>query len=510
MADATAVSLRRGTSDEHKLFRGNEGEVTVDTTDSTVWVHLGNGEPGTPLATANLSNIDTSNASTTFNLVTGKTTLVLTDYAKNDMSNVTQQTIANLGIAKSDMSNVNTASLATDLGHSGKNLGYSDGSNISTVGLAERTSEGIISEFGKNLAYSDLTNVPTSTIVNKLDDANAYAKADMSNITTAALAESSAQYPHFGDNLAYANLSNVETLTSDTKTHLNNVGIQTTNNLTPGLTYESESQYPSTKAVADALALLNTLPNLPRYNDDPTISLAGCFPYQYILTLNDAGVGYNQYQTLTVYDFENNAAFSLQINNVDEEENNEIVDFNLITNYGSMEYTGTAVHLDTSKSEITIGADLSNLQVNGYFLHSKELDENTPYEFIFDGTNWTLNSTEVILSEYGISVEGIPVQDDKLTIEYFTNATFDVNSVSAHSAKAKWVKNTPIVQDISINDEDGSVAISLSAIPSDIVIKNLIGGEIIEGTWTSMGLHMSFIPTDPDSTLANAWVIKVN
>jgi len=175
-----------------------------------------------------------------------------------------------------------------------------------------------------------------------------------------------------------------------------------------------------------------------------------------------------------------------------------------------MEYTGTAVHLDTSKSEITIGADLSNLQVNGYFLHSKELDENTPYEFIFDGTNWTLNSTEVILSEYGISVEGIPVQDDKLTIEYFTNATFDVSSVSAHSAKAKWVKNTPIVQDISINDEDGSVAISLSAIPSDIVIKNLIGGEIIEGTWTSMGLHMSFIPTDPDSTLANAWVIKVN
>ena len=39
---ATAVSFRRGTAQEHNDFTGGAaGELTVDTDNRTVWVHLG-------------------------------------------------------------------------------------------------------------------------------------------------------------------------------------------------------------------------------------------------------------------------------------------------------------------------------------------------------------------------------------------------------------------------------------------------------------------------------------
>ena len=87
MADAVAVSFRKGTRDQHADFRGVEGEVTVDLTTPTLWVSTGDPDvPGTPLA-------------------------------------------------REDMQNVNTANLANDSGtrHMGKNLLYEDLSNIVTI-----------------------------------------------------------------------------------------------------------------------------------------------------------------------------------------------------------------------------------------------------------------------------------------------------------------------------------------------------------------------------------------
>lgn len=510
MADATAVSLRRGTSEEHINFRGNEGEVTVDTTNATVWVHLGNNEQGTPLATANLSNLNTSNASTIADPTTGATTLVLTDYAKTDMSNVTAQSIAGVGIAKSDMSNVNTASLATSLGHAGKNLAYSDGSNIDTAGLAERTNESILSEFGKNLAYSDLTNVETSSIINKLDSVEAYAKTDMSNVNTSALAETDPDNPHLGNNLAYANLSNVETLSAAAKANLNLVGIQINENMTQSLSYSTDSQYPSTKAVSDALNALDTLPGLPAFNNNPNVNLQGYFPYQYELQIDNRGFGYEEYQEIIVHDLVNSVSFTVDITEVDETDNYKITKFSLITSYGSTPYTGTAVHFDTSTCDIVTGLNLTNLQVDGLYLYNQNLDENVQYSFIFNGTDWTLGGTAVTLSDYGISVEGTPEANDELSVEYFTNATFNVSTKATHAEKIQWNNNKPTVQDIQVEEEDGSIAVELSGIPTSIEIKHLIGGELIEGSWTERAQNMTFIPTNSEATLSNAWVIKVS
>lgn len=511
MADATAVSLRRGTSEEHINFRGNEGEVTVDTTNATVWVHLGNNLPGTPLATANLTNINTTNASVAIDPVSGQTTLVLKDYAKNDMSNVTRESVAVLGIAKTDMTNVNTVSLATSAGHFGKNLAYNDGSNTETAGLAERT-EDVISTFGKNLAYADLTNVDLNTLTDKLDAENVYAKANMSNINTAALAESTEQYSHAGNNLAYANLSNIENLSSTTKEHLSGIGIQLTDNLTNTLNYSSISQYPSTKAVADAIDAIDSLPPLPLYDVHSNVKLRGYFPYQYTLTVNDGGTGYEPKDQITVKDITNNATFNLQVDEVDYEHDNAILSIVLLTNFGSTSYSGTAVHYDTSDSTITTGAHLSNLYVNGIILKERELTENTTYTFTYDGTDWIFSGTSEAadLGYYGITVEGIPEENDELTIIYFSNATFTISSNATSVEKLQWQRNKPTIEDIVVDEEDGKITVILSDLPLAISIKGLIGGEEIEGEWSKLNTLMLFTPTEPESTLSNAWVIKVN
>jgi len=48
---ATQVQLRRGTSAQHNVFTGANGEITVDTDKDTVVVHDGTTQGGTPLAT---------------------------------------------------------------------------------------------------------------------------------------------------------------------------------------------------------------------------------------------------------------------------------------------------------------------------------------------------------------------------------------------------------------------------------------------------------------------------
>ena len=65
---AKIVQIRRGSTDQHKNFPGEEGEITVDLTDKTIRVHDGtdlNGRAtldvnlptGYPLARADMSNV---------------------------------------------------------------------------------------------------------------------------------------------------------------------------------------------------------------------------------------------------------------------------------------------------------------------------------------------------------------------------------------------------------------------------------------------------------------------
>ena len=75
MADATAVSFRKGSAAEHVTFRGVEGEVTVALDTPTLWVHTGNNEAGTPLAKADMTNVSTDD-------------IAARDIAKADMTNI--------------------------------------------------------------------------------------------------------------------------------------------------------------------------------------------------------------------------------------------------------------------------------------------------------------------------------------------------------------------------------------------------------------------------------------
>ena len=65
---AKIVQIRRGSTDQHKNFPGEEGEITVDLTDKTIRVHDGteldgratldvNLPTGYPLARADMSNV---------------------------------------------------------------------------------------------------------------------------------------------------------------------------------------------------------------------------------------------------------------------------------------------------------------------------------------------------------------------------------------------------------------------------------------------------------------------
>lgn len=74
------LQMRRGSSMEHLTFTGSEGEITVDTTKKTAVIHDGTNAGGQPLA-------------------------------KEDLSNVNQESILNKGIAKADLSNIDMDNL---------------------------------------------------------------------------------------------------------------------------------------------------------------------------------------------------------------------------------------------------------------------------------------------------------------------------------------------------------------------------------------------------------------
>ena len=95
----TAIQFRRGTSDEHFLFTGLEGEITVDTTKSTAVIHNNKTAGGIPLAREDLTNIPMQK-------------IIDKGIAKSDMTNVATEDIAQRGIAKQDMSNVSTENIA--------------------------------------------------------------------------------------------------------------------------------------------------------------------------------------------------------------------------------------------------------------------------------------------------------------------------------------------------------------------------------------------------------------
>ncbi|MBD5405382.1 hypothetical protein HDR59_02420 [bacterium] len=116
-----SIQFRRGSTTEHALFTGLEGEITVDTTKKTAIVHDNTTAGGIPLAREDLSNIPMQK-------------IVDKGIAKSNMENVSCNDIANKGIAKQDLSNVSKETIGS------KGIMYNDCSNASQ--LASETTIG--------------------------------------------------------------------------------------------------------------------------------------------------------------------------------------------------------------------------------------------------------------------------------------------------------------------------------------------------------------------------------
>ena len=116
-----SIQFRRGSTTEHALFTGLEGEITVDTTKKTAIVHDNTTAGGIPLAREDLSIIPMQK-------------IVDIGIAKSNMENVSCDDIANKGIAKQDLSNVSKETICA------KGILYNDCSNATQ--LASETTIG--------------------------------------------------------------------------------------------------------------------------------------------------------------------------------------------------------------------------------------------------------------------------------------------------------------------------------------------------------------------------------
>ena len=66
-------------------------------------------------------------------------------------------------------------------------------------------------------------------------------------------------------------------------------------------------------------------------------------------------------------------------------------------------------------AEITTGAGLSDLLLDVSIFNTEVTSPDT-YEFIYDGSDWTLDAAIVLLTTYGLTVTGVPVLNDVITV----------------------------------------------------------------------------------------------
>lgn len=67
------------------------------------------------------------------------------------------------------------------------------------------------------------------------------------------------------------------------------------------------------------------------------------------------------------------------------------------------------------KASTTEGTEWASVNSTTF---ASQISSNGTYNFIFDGTNWQLNSEDVTLSTYGIEITGTPITNDTITIIY--------------------------------------------------------------------------------------------
>ena len=209
--ETTALSIRKGDHDANLNFVGILGEVSYDggyATDgnvlgtdinTTLRIHNAVTKGGIPLARADMRNITTELLAENRQYFDDK------NLAYADLKNIEEleeqdditrvvTIFENYGFvldstvkeylesyALKDMTNVDTADLATDAGHSGKNLAYADTSNINTADLASSAIHNG-TDGNKPLAYADGSNLDTTQLTTSPAIGPALARQDLSNV----------------------------------------------------------------------------------------------------------------------------------------------------------------------------------------------------------------------------------------------------------------------------------------------------------------------------------------
>lgn len=67
------------------------------------------------------------------------------------------------------------------------------------------------------------------------------------------------------------------------------------------------------------------------------------------------------------------------------------------------------------KASVTSGIEWASVNTDTF---KTQITGNGTYNFIYNGENWTLNNEEILLANYGISIIGTPITNDKVSILY--------------------------------------------------------------------------------------------
>ena len=499
MAEAKAVSFRKGTSTEHETFRGVEGEVTVDLTNKTVWVHKGDGNKGTPLARADFGNLEQTALNNG-----GIADRGLTNVSISEVSTVRDNLIG-LGYAYKDASNletnkINTTDLATASRlHTGtnKNLAYSDLSNITDAnyGNPAEAKANISTVLATNaddvFVRYDMSNVQTNILAGASGtlpvNQAPLAYKDLSNIDTTNLATNAG---HAGTNLAYETLSNID-LDSTSLAHVWGEGIQVNSNLISlnAADPANVNTYPTAISVKQTIDNLNVLPNLPTESSLENLVLRGTYHFENTITVSNGGSNYAVDDVVTIES--SVTSFDVKVSAVD-------------TNGTITAITPDFAFTQEDRTEVDIASTTTGSGTGATFtIASSRIVPDTMANY-----NWseTINSINVSF-------------DNTSQVTGYSNYikprvdVGDINTLTdALQTLGLTLQDRKVITNIAIGDDiDAIITVTVSdSITTHPAIKTLIGSLTISGTWAGSGTTWTFTPDVPSDILNQSWIITLS
>ena len=481
---AEAVSLRRGTREDHGTFKGVVGEPTFDTTKNTLWVHDGGGK-GYPLAREDCSNINTQNLGET--IVNGHTGPNLMYANLSNIQIVASTDVDYIQNALSPLGYALDADVTTKL--NGKL-----NTNLNNLTNAGRTTLNALVE--ENFVNKNLSNLSTDILAGEASGLPVTSKPmaykDFSNITTASLASGRSGLDN-DKNLAYSDLSNISSQISSTviDTLFNN-GIQKVSNLIAVDNATTNDQYPTAISVKEKFDSFKVLPEPNQYSPKNTVYAAFDYKWQYSVEITESGLTYAQGDLIRIG--------SLVANIEEVGEDGEIVSVVLQNEYGNTEINESDVPAETvigagSGAEFNITSsvsgsgnvnwsDLSDIRSEDIIFNNEMSGGGTYIEERDD----TIDNTAVALRTLGLNQQDIETElSTKITVDDIPN----------------------MIINMEVEDSTGVVTVQTNKTPSrNPDIKSLIGGNYITGSWTTVSTRIKeFTPNDPDEILTQAWIV---